>query len=287
MSTPSPSPIKPSKALIWLGALLILAGIIGAAAIAIGSTIALSKTVDGFARLQMPSDESCRLIFTKPGRYTVYYEYAGTVPERDETCQPTGRDVIVDADQTPPAGLDVTLIDSAGNEITSTAATDDASISISGHAGVAVRSIVIPTAGDYTATVERGGDGTYVLAFGRGGVLSVVRNFLLAGLVGLLGFVLGLVLILVTLSKRKKAKAALASAASLPGGPWGSATTTTWPPTATPPPVSAPYGQYGTQAPYGQSGGSSTPWAPSPTPPPPPPPSDGASPWAPPPPPSS
>jgi hypothetical protein len=267
--------IKPSKGWIWLGALLILAGITSASIIAIGSTMALSKTVDNFARIRVPDDVNCRLIFTKPGTYTIYYEYQGDVARRSDDCQETGGTVAVSAPKTAPVGLDVTLTDDQGKEISSTRNTDDVSVSVSGHAGVAVRKIVIPAAGDYLAVVTGAGDKPFVLAVGRGATSKLVPYFLLAGLLGLLGFVIGLPMMLVTRSRRKKAKALVAAAAPAPGA-WGQApgvpmpTAPTWTPSG--PPAGVP------QAPTGVD-----PWAPS-APAPPAPPATGT-PWAPPPPP--
>jgi hypothetical protein len=284
VATQQTTTVKPSKAWIWLGALVLLAGLISAATVAIGSTMALSKTVDGFARIRVPDDVNCRLIFTKPGTYTVYYEYQGDVARRNDTCEASGGVVPITASKTAPVGLDVTLIDDRGKEIASTRNTDDVSVSLNGHAGVAVRQIVIPAAGDYSVkvdkdTLDRSGSNKFVLAFGRGATTKIVPYFGLAALLGLLGLGIGLPMMLVTRSKRKKARTLLATQAATAPGAWGAnagGPTPTWTPTVPPPPTLQPDAWAPT----------TTPTTTTPTPPTPPSPPAGGSPWAPPPPPS-
>jgi hypothetical protein len=281
VATQQATTVKPSKAWIWLGALVLLAGLISAATVAIGSTMALSKTVDGFARIRVPDDVNCRLIFTKPGTYTVYYEYQGDVARRNDTCEASGGVVPISASKTAPVGLDVTLIDDRGKEIASTRNTNDVSVSLNGHAGVAVRQVVIPAAGDYSVkvdkdTLDRAGSNKFVLAFGRGATTKIVPYFGLAALLGLLGLGIGLPMMLVTRAKRKKARTVLATATTAPNA-WGAGgQTPTWTPTVPPPPTLQPEAWAPTTS------------VPSPSPPSPSPlrPPAGGSPWAPPPPPN-
>jgi hypothetical protein len=276
--------VKPSKAWIWLGALVLLAGLVSAATVAIGSTMALSKTVDGFARIRVPEDVNCRLIFTKPGTYTVYYEFQGDVVRRNDTCEESGGVTAISAPKTAPFGLDVSLIDDQGKEIASTRNTNDTSISLNGHAGVAVRQIVVPAAGDYSVKVNkeilaRPGSNNFVLAFGRGATTKIVPYIGLAVLLAVLGLGLGLPMMLVTRSKRKKAGLRLATDAAMPvPGAWGPTTAapaSTWTPSVPPPPTlqpsawapAAPTTPTAPPAPSSPAGGS--PWAPPPPPPPP------------------
>jgi hypothetical protein len=291
VATQQATTVKPSKAWIWLGALVLLAGLTSAAVVAIGSTMALSKTVDGFARIRVPDDVNCRLIFTKPGTYTVYYEYQGDVARRNESCEPSGGVVPITAAKTAPVGLDVTLIDDRGKEITSTRNIDDVSVSLNGHAGVAVRQIVIPAAGDYSVkvdkdTLDKAGSNKFVLAFGRGATTKIVPYIGLAALLGLLGLGIGLPMMLVTRSKRKKAALRLAEAAAGPAtSAWGANTggpLPTWAPTTTPipPPPTLQPNAWEPTAP------TTTPTT-TPTTAPPPAAPSGGSPWAPPPPPTN
>jgi hypothetical protein len=280
--------LKPGKAGYWIGALLILAGVVSALVIAIGSLIAVSKTVDDFARLRIPDDAACRLIFTKPGKYTVYYEFEGSTPARDDECKETGREVTTSAEPTKPPGLTIELQGVDNETIRAVPSRGgDMSISVSGHTGVEIATIDIPRAGDYFVNVTDGGSDAFIVAFGRGGIAKLGKYIGLSIALGLLGLILGLIAILRTRSRRKKAKAALAVETQAPTG-WG-AQPAGWP-SGVP---AQPAGTWSPQPPPGNWAGTPQPTNPQPTnpwsPQAPPAPSPGGpaspSPWAPPPPP--
>jgi hypothetical protein len=215
-----PSALKPSKIWYWLGALSIVAGLVGGGAIMVRAFMSLNKTVDNFGRVRVPGDESCKLVFSKPGTYTIYYEYKTDLPARGANCQPTGSTESIDAPQRHPLGLEVSLIDSAGAELATTlSTTNDQSISLHGHMGTALREVQIENPGDYQLKV--GGiepdSAPFVLSVGRG-ALTRVAPFMMLGLgIGGLGTVLGIVALIVTASRRRSGRRTRANQQAVAG----------------------------------------------------------------------
>jgi hypothetical protein len=209
----------------------------------------LSKTVDGFGRVRVPGGESCKLVFDKPGRYTIYYEYQTKIPQRDDACNDTGGTELITASTSSPLGLDVTLksVDKPDSAPLKTlpSTSGDVSISLNGHSGKAIREVQIDRAGDYVIEVSGGSAGTtsepYVLAVGRGAITSVASRIVSALAIAGLGGLLGLILLLVTGSKRRKHRQLLATQIvtgypGAPPSPYGSPPQAPWAGTPVPPP---------------------------------------------------
>lgn len=267
----------------------ILAGLIAGGLIIANSLSALSKTVDSFGRVRVPGGESCKLVFDKPGRYTIYYEFQTKLPNRDDACNDTGGTEQINTSTESPLGLDITL-KSVGKPDSAPLKTDksssgDVSISLNGHQGKAIREVQIDQPGDYVIEVQGGSAGSttdpYVLAVGRGAISSVASQIVSGVGIAGLGGLLGLIMLLVTGTKRKKHRQLLATQVLtgypvMPASPYGP------PPQAPTAPLTG--GQPGVQQPSPWSGPVSGFTPPSPPagsmPPPPPPPAQ----WGPPPP---
>jgi hypothetical protein len=273
MNAITPPALKPGKIWYWLGALSILAGLIAGGILIANSISTLSKTVDSFGRVRVPGGESCKLVFDKPGRYTIYYEFETKIPQRDAACNDTGGTELVTAPTSSPLGLDVTLksVDQPESAPLKTvpSTSGDVSISLNGHSGKAIREVQIDRPGDYVIEVSGGSATTttaepYVLAVGRGAITSVASRIVSALAIAGLGGLLGLILLLVTGSKRRKRRQLLATQVPTgypvaPTSPFGSAAP--WSGTPVPP------------APWSGTGQGSPPPPPPPpgsTPPPPP-----------------
>jgi hypothetical protein len=287
MNAITPPAVKPGKIWYWLGALSILTGLVVGGILIANSISTLSKTVDSFGRVRVPGGESCKLVFDKPGRYTIYYEFQTKIPQRDDACNDTGGTELINASTSSPLGLDVTLksVDKPENAPLKTVASTsgDVSISLNGHSGKAIREVQIDRPGDYVIEVSGGSAGSttpepYVLAVGRGAITSVASRIVSALAIAGLGGLLGLILMLVTGSKRRKHRQLLASQvqAGYPGAPtspYGSPPQAPWAGTPVPP---APWS--GTGEGYTPPSPPPLPPAPGSTPPPPPPPTQ----WGPP-----
>jgi hypothetical protein len=284
MNAITPPAVKPGKIWYWLGALSILAGLVVGGILMANSISTLSKTVDNFGRVRVPGGESCKLVFDKPGRYTIYYEFQTKIPQRDDACNDTGGTELITASTSSPLGLDVTLksVDKPESAPLKTvpSTSGDVSISLNGHSGKAIREVQIDRPGDYVIEVSGRGNTTpepYVLAVGRGAIASVASRIVSALAIAGLGGLLGLILLIVTGSKRRKHRQLLATQiqTGYPGAstsPYGSPPQAPWTGTPVPP------------TPWSGTGQGYTPPSPPPppapgsTPPPPPPPAQ----WGPP-----
>lgn len=282
MNAITPPALKPGKIWYWLGALSILAGLVVGGMLIANSISTLSKTVDGFGRVRVPGGESCKLVFDKPGRYTIYYEFETKIPQRDDACNDTGGTELINASTSSPLGLDVTLksVDKPESaplkSVPSTSG--DVSISLNGHSGKAIREVQIDRPGDYVIEVSGGSVNTtaepYVLAVGRGAIVSVASRIVSALAIAGLGGLLGLIVLIVTGSKRRKHRQLLATQVRMgypgaPMSPYGSPQQSPWAGAPVPP------------APWSGTGQGYT----TPSPPPPPRPAPGTTPPPPPPPP--
>ena len=275
--------VKPGKLWYWLGALLMLVGIIVGAVMAVQAFQALSKTVDGFGRVRVPGGENCKFVFDKAGTYTIYYEFQSTVPKRSDDCiDPAGgqsaeTENVVNSSQEAPLDLDIRLVSvTGGTELPTVLRKGDVSFSTSGHLGSAVREVTLPEAGEYRLKVTGVENAQpFVLAIGRGGVFQVAGDIVRALGVAGLGVLVGGLMMIITGTKRRKSRRAQIQMPPTPG-PYGQ-------PYAQMPygQAPAPYGQvpYGQpQAPYGTgqptypAGAPHVPWPSTPTPLPPPPP---------------
>jgi hypothetical protein len=245
------SKLKPSAGWYWLGAAIMVIGAIAAVVVLAVALIRAGTSAEDFARFPAPTPQGgVALDFSDGGDYVVFVETDGAeqdAPAADEfTVAVTGRDgESIDVDESV---VDVFL-----------------DIDDSPTTGVGIARFDLPAAGRYTIDVQSPGDAAFDLAVGPSQTGALVRGGAIAGLVGLLSFLAGLVMIIVTARRRGRAKRAQGSGGgSIPPYPPSGAV-------AGFPPSSPPYGQ----APPG--------WAPSP--PAPPSPTPGGSAFPPPPPP--
>ncbi|MEA2829125.1 MAG: hypothetical protein QOG43_3564 [Actinomycetota bacterium] len=227
MSTSGPGP---SKRGYWLGgAIIVVAGIVAIAWFGLGFS-RFSDRIDNFQRVS--TNGSGEVTFDKAGGYVIYFE----APGASDGDIPSGQ-----AQLTPVDGGDPVPLESYDADFT---------YDIGGHSGVAVLTADIQAPGSYTLESEAEGEGE--LAVGKSVAGTLVSSVVGAMALGGLGFVTGVVVLIVTAVRRRGARPKNA--------PW----IPTPPGSSMPPP---PPPGYGSPPPgYGSP-------PPAPPPPPPPPPS--------------
>ena len=250
MSTTGPGP---SKKGYWVGAAVIVVS--GIAAIAwFGLGLArFSHRIDSFQRVS--ANGSGEVTFDEPGGYVIHFEAPGA----------SGGDI-------PSGQAQLTPVD-GGDPVPLETYESDFTYALGGHSGRAVLTAQIETPGTYTLESEVDGDGE--LAVGRSVAGTLVSSVVGAMALGGLGFVAGVVILIVTAVRRRGARTRNAPWIPPPPGttppppPYGSA-----PPPPPPPPPPAP---------PPPSPDAPPPHAPPPGPPPPPPGSTSPPSWVPPP----
>ena len=173
-----------SKTGIWLGALLIVAGVVGALAFGVLSFKAMDRQVDDFQRVPVPGQGTVRLDDRK---YVVYLES----PDGDERLD-TFEVFVLDPRTNQPLP-----IGGYSSKVT---------YSLGGHAGRARATVTPPAPGSYDVRVAAAGDPASVVALGPsigGRIVRMVVGTLLIG--GLLGGS-GLALLITTSVRRSRAK---------------------------------------------------------------------------------
>ncbi|MGD9793691.1 MAG: hypothetical protein AB7V43_09440 [Acidimicrobiia bacterium] len=213
----TPPKLKPSKSGIWIGVLLMAAGIISGIAIIVVSLVRVSDRVDKFPRVAVGS--SYEMNFSESGDYVVYLEYDG------------------DDEPATPEGLYVCAVKTGGSgeckddpdKLPVRSYTNDLSFSFNGTQGKAVFKFEIPDAGKYVFASEAS-ENSPRLMVGPSVLNALVGPILLSFAIGGLLFLIGLVLFIVTLVRRKRARRAFGS---MPPS-------STWSPGAPPMPVGAP-----------------------------------------------
>ena len=208
------TPIKPGKKWFVVGALLIALGVGGGVALGIGGFASVTRTVDHFARFDVKGGGTiATLRMPKGGEYFVYYERRGS-------------NTLSSADI--PKGLDVTMAGPDGRQVPFVLDRRERSFSVNDRTGISVGRLTIPTAGSYKLTAKAAGPDTFTLAVGKG-VNARLVGYVLGGLaIAIVGFGLGLAVLIVTGVKRGRRKRELATApvggyAPIPS-PWSSDT---------------------------------------------------------------
>lgn len=168
----------------WLGALLIVTGVVGALAFGVLSFAAMERQVDAFQRVPVPGQGTVRLDDRK---YVVYVEAA----DGDERLGAFELFVLDPRTNQPlPVG-------DYSSKVTYT---------VGGHAGRARATVTPPSPGRYDVRVAAAGDPASAVAFGPsigGRIVTMVVGTLLIG--GLLGGG-GLALLITTAVRRSTAK---------------------------------------------------------------------------------
>lgn len=190
-----PAKIRPRALWYWIGALLIIGGIVGGIAMIVAGVVSTSRTVDKFARFVAPT-EGQTLNFSQSGTFTIYYEWDSEV---DGTLYRSPQEV--------PSGLRISFIDKDGQALPVSSGGSSVTFSVSGRSGQSVGKVTIPQAGVYVAIVQTDqASDQFVIALGKG-VLGKLLSYLGGGLaVGFIGFVSGLVILIVTGVKRGRRK---------------------------------------------------------------------------------
>jgi len=269
--------IRPGAGRYWIGGLLIAAGVIGALVILGIWGARTSDAVDNFARMKVENGQGDQAFtFTRPGTYTLYYEYRSEVDGEQ----------IRNDDHDPPSQLVVVVKDASGATIPTRPYDNDFSFSFNDKLGPAFARVTIPAAGVYELTVTANSTQPFVVAIGKGVLQSIWPGWLL-GAIGafVVGVGLGLALIITTAVKRGRRKRELRRQTAAATGAYGYGVPAAVPgayapapqpgPSWTPPPSSTP--GWGTPGAPPET----TP-TPAPAPAPAPPPSSSDDPWGPP-----
>lgn len=226
--TPAAPAKVPGKGGIWLGVLLVVAGIGGAIAMLIAQQAAYEGTVENLERA-LPGFRT-ELVFEETGTFTLYYEYAG-----EFTTQLDGSDqeITLAGPETPPE-FDVRLLDQNGEEVRLRQDVPDVSYDASGFEGTTYRQVSIDDAGRYTLEIVPDADSSaFALAVGKGTVSK--PSAVLPAVIGLIGLGLGLAVALIAAARRKRLLRAAATP-TVPGPPAGYAVPTAPPAFAVPTP---------------------------------------------------
>lgn len=196
---------------VWiaLGAISIVAGLVGAVLLWNGASQRRTNTIEGFARAPIGCDTT--LDFIEPGEYLLFIETAGTLDGVRGTCDVEGAFDNSDG-ETPD--VDIMLLDPDGNEIDLGGTSGDVAYDAGGFTGASIRSVDIQDTDDHVIRVEADVDDVFVVAIGRNpneGVAALQIGAVAAGVVGLL---VGLAFVL--LGSRK-------SSATVAAGQWNPA----------------------------------------------------------------
>ncbi len=178
---------------VWiaLGAISIVAGLVGAVLLWNGASQRRSNTIESFARAPIGCDTT--LDFIETGEYLLFVETAGTLDGVRGTCDVEG--AFDNSDQDAP-DVDIMLFDPDNNEIDLDRTSGDVEYDESGFRGVAIRSVDIEDTDDHVIRVEADVDDVFAVAVGRNpneGVAALRIGAVAAGVVGLL---VGLALVL-------------------------------------------------------------------------------------------
>jgi hypothetical protein len=176
---------RPSPAGYWVGAALILAGVLGAVAWFAVGMVRFSHSVDGLGRVSVPGSAVLAL---EEGRQSVYYEGPG------------GEDADV-----PPLRLRVAPA-GGGAPLDVGPHSGSVSYSMSGHAGRSVAGFGVPRDGRYRVSVDGPEVGAQI-AVGPGLGGRIVRAIVGGFAILLLGGIGGSGLIVLTSVRRARATA--------------------------------------------------------------------------------
>lgn len=215
---------KPGKGVLWLGVLVLIAGLAGAVATFVGQRVVYEQSVENLERA-LPGYRT-ELEFERDGTFSFYYEHQGSFTTRLD-----GQDteVTLDAPETPPE-FDVRLLDGNGEDVRLRDTGGDVSYDVGGFAGSLYRQVDIDDAGRYTLEIVPDADGSaFALAVGKGTVEE--PSVVLPLVIGLIGFGVGLGLILLGQARRSRARRA-----AVPPAGYG-----TWPEAGPGQPPSVPY----------------------------------------------
>jgi hypothetical protein len=202
--------VRPSRAWYWVFGVLAVLSLLAGAAIWLTGRLTVENEVEAFARFIAPNEAQLR--FKRTGQYTVYYEYKSKVDDTE-----------IDADSTPPAGIELDMRDSGGQSLELFPIADDLHYDAGGFKAVALGRVRIDQPGEYRLAVGPPSLPQFAVSVGRGEPPSTDTWMTIAVLVAAIGTglsILGLVVIGL-LRRRSRARAAreaqLAAPAAIAG----------------------------------------------------------------------
>ena len=189
------------RGVLWLGVLVLIAGIAGAIATFVGQRVVYEQSVENLERA-LPGYRT-ELEFEREGTFSLYYEHQGTFTTRLDGSE---TEVTLDAPETPPE-FDVRLLDDNGEDVRLRQSGPDLTYDVGGFAGTLYRQVDIEQVGRYTLEIVPDADGSaFALAVGKGTVDE--PSVILPMVIGLIGLGLGLALILLGAARRSRARRA-------------------------------------------------------------------------------
>ena len=193
------SPTAPSRRRSWLGPLLIVAGLLGAAATYLAQQVNYRKRIDNLERAV--SGYTTTLTFEKSGTFSLYYEYAGTF---NASFDGQEESISIKSSESPPA-FSASLKDEEGGSVELDRKVPTLAYDVSGFKGRSFAQAVIDRPGDYTLeVVPATATDEFALAIGIGEAQK--PSIALPLVVALVGIVPGVLLLL--LGGRKKSSGA-------------------------------------------------------------------------------
>ncbi len=180
---PSPRPLKPGVAGYWIGGALILIGIAGAVVWLVVGLMGISNAVDEFERV--PADGGGTIALDDDRPYVVYIEDGST--SRFAT------------------DVRLAIIDPSGDEVDLRKYGTEFNYDFSGRSGAASFTFRSDEAGDYTVVSESSSSRATV-AVGRSLAGTLVWTIVTPFVIGGVGLLLGIVLMVVTLTRRSTDK---------------------------------------------------------------------------------
>ncbi|AFU06054.1 hypothetical protein [Nocardia brasiliensis] len=193
--------VTPSGWWFALGALLIALGVLGGAALAVGSFTQVSGRVDDFQRIEVPGSGAVQL--SETGGYTVYFEYSGA------------SEAIFGGE------VNVRIADPGGAPVQLRRYDSDVTYSFGKREGRAALSFDAAVPGTYQVTIQGDPGTSATAAIGRGLGTSFVGTLLGGIALGVGGLLLGLAVVIVVAVKRSGSKRRAAASGFTGGYPSG------------------------------------------------------------------
>jgi hypothetical protein len=262
---PSKSDIRPKRAWYWIATAIIVLGASGAIGWFVATAVYLVGAPDSYAHVAVPGEGSIQI--KDAGQYTIYGETTRTYVSSSSFSRPL-----------------VTIADASGSSVdispTYSSSFGSSSYSNDGLHGYPIGTFRVDRPGAYQVTVKdplgaatspTPGSSTRTtiatdpavtrIAVGRDETARALRGFLGSTALGVVAFIVGAIMLIVTGVKRSRSRRRLFPPASpaIPRGPYG------YPmpgPAAYPGPYPGPYGQPGHPGQPGQPGSYPAPPAP-------------------------
>jgi hypothetical protein len=214
------------RGLVVAGIVVLVAGVVGAAAMWLAAEQRYDDGVNGLARAAVGCETV--LDFEEPGEFLLFAETAGSFDDVRGDCTATGTFQL----DTDSPEVSVELLDPDGSPVETRPATG-ADYDRGGSRGQQIAVVQITSPGDHVVRVLSD-DGSFVVAVGHDPVDGVFVFRAGAVLALVAGFVLGLVLIIAG------RRASTAASGPAPGWPTPVVTATPWWEGGSPPTVSSP-----------------------------------------------